>query len=233
MKSTQSGETQSEERVHTPASLLFQLRNTLEERDMLVADAVNELPPPGAFVEFEGALKRNPIVEVLDSFSEMMALAETFDDSSSSGHKPAGGSGKKKVAPKSQESEYSAVKRQMERLSESIKAGESIDLTAPNIRDSYSAVITLETSYLNDPGMADVVDGQFRVLGKVVRRVHDESESISLLRKTAISKMPPKQLESIFGELQSLSTTEDFDLPQISWDVHGPAIQVIPIAIYA
>lgn len=230
---TQSGEVRSEERVHTPASLLYQLRNKLSERGLLCDRPEDDPPKPGSFVEFEGSLKRNPIVEVLDSFAEMMDLAEAFDSSGPNSPQTTGPKGKKKGNAGKKESEYVEVKKQMQRLSESLKAGDSIDLTASDVSSQYSAVITLETRYLNDPTMSDLVDGNFRVLAKVVRSVASDDESISLLRKTAISKMPPRQLEEVFGALQALSTNQSFDLPEISWEVHGPAIQVIPIAIYA
>ena len=234
--SLQAGETQAEERVHTPASLLYQLRNSLSEADLLITPEGDNLPYPGQFVEFQAALRRNPIVEVLDSFAEMMELAEAFGSHDSRGGGNPGSqnkSGRGKGGRKRADSEYAEIKKQMTRLSESLKAGDSIDLTAPDVAGAYNAVITVETKYLNDPAMADLVDGNFRVLGKVVRQVSSSSESISLLRKTALSKMPPRQLDQVFGALQGLSSTEEFDLPEISWETQGPAIQVIPVAIYA
>ncbi len=81
-KSSGSEETSSssQERVHTPASLFFQLRNLLVEKEYLKEATDHELPKAGDFVEFEGYLKRNPIVETIDSLAEMMDMADAFED---------------------------------------------------------------------------------------------------------------------------------------------------------
>ncbi|NJN45663.1 MAG: hypothetical protein HC808_03305 [Candidatus Competibacteraceae bacterium] len=76
-----SGENKlSEERVHTPASLFYQLRNILLEKKLLKILSIDVPPEPGDIVEFEASLKRNPIVETIDSLSEMMNIAMVFDD---------------------------------------------------------------------------------------------------------------------------------------------------------
>jgi len=72
--------TSSHERVRTSASFFFQLRNLLIERKYLNKASEDGLPKAGEFVEFEGFLKRNPIVETIDSFAEMMSIAENFDE---------------------------------------------------------------------------------------------------------------------------------------------------------
>lgn len=178
----------SEERVHTPASLFFQLRNLLVEKNYLIEPSNDDLPKAGEFVEFEGYLKRNPIIETMDSLSEMMAIAETFED------KPQN-KGKQVV---NQMSENQKIRQQMIKFSDSLKAGNTIDLTSKSLKTNYSAVITVETAFLNDPLMSDLVDGQFKVIGKVIKSVDDATDSINLLRKTALSKLPPSMLLEAF-----------------------------------
>lgn len=74
-----AGTTASEERIHTPASLFYQLRTLLVERGHLTS--LEETPPnPGDFIEFEGALERNPIVETIDSMAAMVGIAKEIED---------------------------------------------------------------------------------------------------------------------------------------------------------
>jgi hypothetical protein len=220
-----SGENKlSEERVHTPASLFYQLRNILLEKKILKVLSEKVSPEPGDIVEFEASLKRNPIVETMDSLSEMMNLAILFDDK---------GTSQKGQKRNNQGSEYQKIQKQMIAFSESLKTGDTIDLTADNLSTNHAAVITVETEFLNDPMMSDLVDGKFRILGKVIRSLDAESESISLIRKTALSKMPTPILEQTFGHLSTLESEKGFGIPQLKWEIPGPALQILPVAIYA
>lgn len=214
--------TSSQERVHTPASLFFQLRNILLEKGYL-KEANEELPQAGDFVEFEGFLKRNPIVETIDSLAEMMDIAEAFED------KPQ----QQKKGGRNQTSENQKVKQQMVKFSDALKAGSTIDLSSASLKAGYTAVVTVETCFLNDPLMSDLVDGQFKIIGKVIKSVNDSSESINLLRKTALSKMPSALMIEALGHLSSLGSEQGFDIPELKLEIEGPAIQVLPIAIYA
>lgn len=224
-KSSGSEETSasSQERVHTPASLFFQLRNLLIEKNYLKESSGEVLPKAGDFVEFEGFLKRNPIVETIDSLAEMMDMAEAFED------KPQ----PKKGSAANKPSEYQKIKQQMVRFSDSLKAGSTIDLSSASLEEGYTAVVTVETGFLNDPLMSDLVDGQFKIIGKVIKSVSDSSDSINLLRKTALSKMPSELLLQAIGHLSSLGSEQGFDIPELKMEIEGPAIQVLPIAIYA
>ncbi|WP_413665449.1 hypothetical protein ACG1BZ_09750 [Microbulbifer sp. CNSA002] len=220
---SEGSNTSSQERVHTPASLFFQLRNLLLEKGYL-KETEEELPKAGEFVEFEGFLKRNPIVETIDSFAEMMDIAEAFED------KP---QPKKGNRNSSEQSEYKKIRQQMVRFSGALKAGSTIDLSSTSLKGAYTAVVTVETGFLNDPLMSDLVDGQFKIIGKVVKSVDDSSDSINLLRKTALSKMPSEVMLQAMTHLSSLGSKQGFDIPELKMEIDGPAIQVLPIAIYA
>ena len=125
------------------------------------------------------------------------------------------------------------TRKQMLSFTDSLKAGETIDLTTEKLKSGHKAVLTLELQFLNDPMMSDLIDGQFKVLGKVIRSIYNETESISLIRKTAMSKMPPALLKDMFSKLSELSDTQGFSIPKLEWEVKGPVIQVIPISIFA
>lgn len=81
--------------------------------------------------------------------------------------------------------------------------------------------------------MSDLIDGKFKVLGKVIRSINDETDSMSLIRKSAMSKMPSSVLTRMFSKLGELTDTQGFNIPKLEWEVKAPVIQVIPISIFA
>jgi len=220
----QTSHSSQEERVHTPASLFSMLRNTLVEKNYLRKLEAGSTVKTGDIVEFTAKLKRNPIVEAMDILNETMSIALAFEDKSTPAVK-----GQKKPT----DNGNSIIKKQIETLLISLKSGNTIDITASNLLSGHNAVITLETVYLNDPAMADLVDGEFKVIGKVIRNIDKPDESINLMRKAVLSKLPEPLLEQFINQLSSLSQLQGWDIPELVVKVEGPAIQVLPIAIYA
>ena len=214
-RSKRKGSQKSEERVHTPASLLFNLRNLLIQTKYVKELTENFIPSPGDIIEFEGDLRRNPVIETLDSLLEIMKTTIIFS----------------KDSPEKIETQKKERKK-LKKLSDSLKVGNTIDLIAEELISEYKAVITVECDFLNDPLMSDLVDGRFKILGKVIRKV-GEDDAINLLRKSALSKMPPPVLSDLLSIFKQLSSTYQFNLSELQTEIQGPAFQVIPIAIYA
>ena len=213
----------TEERIHTPASLFYTLRNSLKNQNFFVVDDQNVRPTPGAIVEFQATLKRNPVIETMDAMSQLMDLATSF------GMFQTPQRGKKTT----QRTEYEQTKKQIESFSKSLKVGDSIDLTTDDLKSGYKAIVTIERQYLNDPLMSDLVDGKFNVLGKVIRSIPSDNDAISLIRKSAISRMPSSVLTEVSGGLQKIIESNEFDFPKLEWEIKGPVIQVIPISIFS
>ena len=211
--------TTTEDRIHTPASLFIALRSILNNKKYLkhIDDGVEILP--GDLVEFSTVLKRNPLIETLESFIEIIEMIKSFEG------KPQKGKNKKN-------DKMSTVKSQMSSLLSSLKGGDTMDLTTPSLLSSHRAVISIETQNLNDPTMSDLVDGTFKVVGKVTRSVKEGEGSISLNRKSAFNRLPSSALEQFKVAFQVPELAE-MDLPELEWEIKGPAIQVLPIAIFA
>ena len=71
----------------------------------------------------------------------------------------------------------------------------------------------------------EIVDGKFKILGKVAK-VCDQDEKIDLLRNTSLS---------IFKEMLSgfnADSNHDMNISALETNVQGPALLIIPIAIY-
>ncbi len=219
--------TTASERVHTPASLLFTLRNLLFEKNVLRPHSKESPPKPGEFVEFTASLRRNPLIEGLDSVVELLDIAAVFSDPTKQGQ----GGGKKGGAQG--QGDLKHLRGQLESLSTSLKAWGTQDLVADLLPTGGRALLTVEDKFLNDPSLSNLIDGTFRVIGKVIRSVDDSKGSISLLRKTAMSRLPPGMLQTLTGSLASLQQNHGFTMPAMEVEVKGPVFQLLPLAIFA
>jgi len=221
----------SAEKVHTPTSLFAKLRSILRERDLLhdLTDQERKADlRSGEFVEFRAILRKNPLIDTMEGFEELMNLFLPFVDSSTGsaqGHKKQGG---KATDPNR------LVLSQMDAIVKALTSSGSIDLLAEVAADDkLRAVVTTDPSYFNDPSMSEIIDGEFRVLGKVTRVVTEESrETINLLRKTSFGRFQQQIIDQLTQRF-SEATDVGLSFPQMETEVTGPAIQVIPIAIFS
>lgn len=212
-----------EERIHTPASLFYRLRNQLKEEGLLHKVSEGYDPKVHDLVEFAASMVRNPLVQTMDSMISLMEMAVLFTDEGTPS----------KSQQKQAKRENERILEQLSAFLDKLKTGDTIDIIAEGIAGEFRAVVTLETEYLNDPTMADLVEGKFMVVGKVIRTVADADGAISLIRKSALTVMPKSVLEDVMRSFQQLSDKEGFNLPNLNWELPGPAFQVIPIAMFA
>ena len=212
-----------QEKVHTPASLFQNLRQILLDENALRTVDENFKPQPHQLIEFTASLQRNPLIQTMDSFISIMEMAIVFNvDSQPS-------KGKKQNIDQNK-----IIKKQMENFLEKLKAGDTVDIVTNPLPCNYRAVITLETEYLNDPTMSDLVEGQFNALGKVIRVIDkDKDDSISLIRKTSLSMMPEHIFDNMISTFDQLSAQKGFKIPEMEWEIKGPVMQIIPVAIFA
>jgi hypothetical protein len=221
----------SAQKVHTPTSLFAKLRAILKERDLL-RDLTDERGRDdlgsGEFVEFRAVLRKNPLVDTMEGFKELMNLFLPFVDSSTgspqSQKKPAG----KALDPNR------LVLSQMDVIVKALTGSGSIDLVAEVAgNDKLRAVVTTDPSYFNDASMSEIIDGEFRVLGKVTRVISEGSEeTINLLRKTSFGRFQRQIIDQLTKHFSG-ATDVGLNFPQMDTEIAGPAIQVIPIAIFS
>ena len=219
---TEQTQQKEEQRIHTPASLFYRLRNRLKHDDLLKVLSEGS-PNEHELIEFGASMVRNPLIQTMDSFMSLLEMAFLFEDPGPTGKGP---------QRKQSKQEKEIVMKQITGFNEKLRSGDTIDMVANDIDGGHRAIVTVEMKYLNDPTMADLVDGPFTVVGKVIRSV-PKGKSISLIRKSALSLMPTNTLSQMMGSLQELSNTSGFNLPDLTLELPGPAFQVIPIAIFA
>lgn len=227
-----SERTSTEERIHTPASLFFRLRQMLFDRQLVTVLGSGPTLETGALIELTSQLRRSPLHTALDSFLSVGKLFLAFQstDQLQPSFKKA------RQAPVRQADSSDGMRRVMEQIAavrESLTAGSSVDLVSAALPDGTRAVVTLESDFLNDPTMADLLDGHFSVLGKVIRVVPQGEAGISLVRRGAFGGLKSGFLEQMMAGLNADEVNDYFEFPALEMRIDGPAFHVIPLAIYA
>lgn len=209
------------EKVHTNVSLLSKFRDFLINEKILKAELDFSKIQVGDFVEVDGELQKNPLINYMDIFVDIFRLADIFTEEPQLGNK---------TQAKNQKQQDSKILKQIKSFSEELKHSGTIDFILSDERGTI--VLSAQEQYLANDNVSEILGGHFKVLGKVISICKDEKENIDLLRKTTLSVLSEKMLEEMFSGFKN-SDTEQFNLPELVTKITGPAAIVIPVAIYA
>ena len=231
-QSHESGEEREEERIHTYGSLMNRLIKNLNESQKIKNvsnseswDEINEFD----FVILQGKFIPNPIVKSfrnIDSLFDMLialGLDEQLPNSEQS------------LPPQNTgDSEAPSINFLKEMINKVIS-----DLE----RENYQKyVIELKGSpelkvisyffneYIRDRAGVELPYGEFNLLGKVVRKIEGD-ESFDLLQGSVIGFS--EEIINGFKEPFENMKEQGFEIPEIFTEVNAPALQVIPIAVFA
>lgn len=211
---------QEQEKIHTPSSLFNNLKDRLF-KDKMVKKVTNNLNgiQAGEFVEVTGVLKINPLISMMENMIQLMELATAINGD---------GTGKK---AKQQNLEDKITINQMKAFTNGLKVDGMVDMICE--LDDFAggkAVLPIYMDYFFNGNSVEVIDGKFKVLGKVAK-VCDENSKIDLLRNTSLSLFK----ENILGKMLDVFNNElnqDINVGEIETIIKGPALLIIPIAIY-
>ena len=209
------------EKVHTNVSLLSKFRNFLIDEKILKSELDFSKIQVGDFVEIDGELEKNPLINYMDIFVDIFRLADIFTEEPKLGNK---------TQAKNQKQQDSKILKQIKSFSEELKHSGTIDFILSDERGTI--VLSAQEQYLANDNVSEILGGHFKVLGKVISICKDENENIDLLRKTTLSVLSEGMLEEMFSDFKN-SDMEQFNLPELVTKITGPAAIVIPVAIYA
>lgn len=218
-----SGENEniSKEKVHTNVSLLSKFRSFLVNEKILKSYSDVSGMQIGDFIEVEGELQKNPLINYMDIFVDFFRLIEIFTDKP----KPGG-----RTQSKNQKQQENVNLNQIKSFAEELKHSGTIDFILSD--ENGTVVLSVQERYLANDNVSEILGGHFKVLGKVISICKDESESIDLLRKTTLSSLSEELLTEMFSSFEN-DNMKQFNLPELKTKIHGPAVIVIPVAIYA
>ena len=175
----------------------------------------------GDFIEVEGELQKNPLIDYMECFIDLFRMIDIFSE------KPELGTKNQKGKEKQQEN---ATLRQIKAFTEELKHTGTIDFILSDKKGTV--VLSAQEQYLANDNVSEIIGGRFKILGKVISICKNESEDIDLLRKTSLSILPEELLTEMFSGFNN-EGFKNFNLPMLRTKINGPAIMVIPIAIYA
>lgn len=210
-----NGETVIEERTHTPVSLFQKLKGLLDNEKLINRDITNL--SVGDFVEVQGTLKNNPVIDMLSGFKELMALANLFTDN------------KHKNSRRDNLMANSKFNAQIDGLIKGLQADGKKDIICE--ANGMSVVLPTDENYFLNNNMSEVTDGNYKILGKVIRICIDDGE-ISLLRNTVFSKLQLDKMEEFQKMFSDPSLSQFVGDDGIKTVITNPVIMIIPIAIY-
>lgn len=164
-----SGEKKQEEqwvskeaRFHTSASLFSEFRRQLIEHDMLTCMASDSLDiheiQIGDFIEVEGALMKNPLIDILEKFISVYRMSKIFSEPVAVGHK--------KQASQKELAEDAQI-QQMRALLEELRVTGTLDFVLKS--DRASLVLSAQEKYLENDNISELIGGNFKILGKVIK----------------------------------------------------------------
>lgn len=217
------GENESivKEKIHTNVSLLSKFRGFLVQQKILKSDLDFLKMQVGDFIEVEGELQKNPIINYMDSFIDLFRMANIFAEQPQVGVK---------TQARNQKKKDDEIVKQIKLFADELKHSGTIDFILSD--NKGTTVLSVQEQYLANDNISEIIGGHFKVLGKVIFICKEDTENIDLLRKTSLSILQEDLLNEMFAEFKT-EDMKQFNLPELKTKIEGPAAIVIPIAIYA
>lgn len=203
------------EKVHTNVSLLSKFRSFLVEQKILKSDLDFSKMQVGDFIEVEGELQKNPIINYMDSFIDLFRMVDIFTEQPQT----------KKSKPREDE-----TVTQIKSFAEELKHSGTIDFILSD--EKGTTVLSVQEQYLANDNISEIIGGHFKVLGKVISICKEDTENIDLLRKTSLTILQEDLLNDMFSGFKT-EDMKQFNLPELKTKIISPAVIVIPFAIYA
>ena len=206
----------NEEKTHTTVSLFQNLKCQLDEQNLIKRDidSINI----GDFVELQGILKTNPVIDMLSGLKELMEFANLFSDNKNNN--------KTKAEKFMSNNKFNA---QIDGLIKGLQAGGKKDIICET--EDLSVVLPTDENYFLNGNMTEITDGNYKILGKIVKICKEEGE-ISLLRNTVFSRLQLDKMKEFQELLNDPSLSQFVGEGGIATSVKAPVIMIIPIAIY-
>ena len=211
---------QEQEKIHTPSSLFNNLKGQLFKEKLVkrIEGKIDNIQP-GEFIEISGIIKINPLIRMMENMTRVLELATVMQND---------GTGKK---AKQKNLEDKKTITQMEAFTNSLKANGMVDMICEmNEMNGIKAVLPVYMDYFFNGNSSEIVDGKFKILGKVAK-VCDQDEKIDLLRNTSLSIFKESLLEEMLSGFNA-DSNHDMNIGALETNVQGPALLIIPIAIY-
>lgn len=226
------GQNIESQRYHTYGSLLQRLRSLLLRDKLLTKfSGVKEdwsALKPHSFVEIRGKFRLNPLTGSLETLDRLLKLLELFAKPQNSANR-----NKPKLVTNTTGNlpleEIKKIRIVLQGMIDDLE-NQDIRILVIDLENSYHAVAYIFKEYLRDHSMTELLNKEYKLLGKIVDKKSGQNESISLIQGTGIGGLDDTSLAEFISKLSELKGT--IKLPEIETEIKSPALQIIPIAIY-
>jgi hypothetical protein len=259
-KSAESTDQTDSDRTHTYGSLLHRLRNALEEAGRLrkpTSSAEAELLGFGDFVELRGIVGANPFTHGLRQALSLVELIETAspdlpEESTKTRSRSSGGrttqsnserQAEEKVAKADDEKreQRQAMKNGValvRKMTEQVEREGTQTVVLDCTQISYKAVATLFTANLRDRSMSEIMNREFRILGKITRHLPPgDGDRVDLLTASGISALSEPIIDKLSETLPGVKPAEGnaespVKIQRLISKIDPPVLEIVPIALY-
>ena len=168
----------SEKKVHTPSSLFSKLRRNLKEvglvNEIITIEDFNQLES-GMFVEFKAVLSKNPLIDSLERIIQLMEMALPFTEESQVMPQV---KGKRKDTQKPTQNKV--ILDKLKGLTAELSKSSSIEIFGEIAGTEINAVLSAKADYFINQNIEELIDGEYRIFGKVIRTISLESGNLSI-----------------------------------------------------
>lgn len=217
-------EGRSTERFHTYGSLLNKLRSILEDEGLLKEVTSIESwqsAQPSDFVEIHGKFVPHPLRKSMQTLVEIIDFLLLLE----------GVPGVKPFNNSSQSEMFKKMRKLIEGLAKDFEP-ESIQTYIVELLGlpENKVVVKLFSEYIRDRSGRELPYGEFTMLGKVIRKIN-KGDAINLIQGSVFSSLSDEFTSKFLEAFKGLESS-GIKIPQMTTSINGPAIQIIPIAIY-
>lgn len=234
--SSSSSDVSEAELTHTYGSLLNRLRRYLVSEDLVVPESSGHDPRyrVGDFVEFSGVIRSNPFTGSFERLQRMLDLAGAAVGNQLSNPPSSGGHGQKRPdrqSAKSQKQELKVAEDVLHRITKDVEREGTNTLVVERSSGEYKAVVTIFERYLRDRAISELLNRDFRVLGKIARHLPKGAiEGVDLLASSGVAGFQSELLDPLSQAMNPFTETQGLQMPTPV--VPPPVIEILPIAIY-
>lgn len=233
-----SGEVAAGERTHTYGSLLHRLRGHLLDHGLVrgAPDSPSGEPSVGSFVEFAGVVRPNPFTDAFEKLRRMLQLGGMGLALETATQPRRGKQARQPRVPSAAAppTPVNAMVELLEGLTEAVEreGTKTIVMNASDGTD-YTGVLTLFDAYLRDRSMSELLNREFRVLGKIARHLPPGSqEGVDLLASSGLAGFPEEIVQELTSAAAEVLQPNADDHRHLATTIGPPAIEIVPIAVY-
>lgn len=224
------------EKYYTYGSMMNKLLNKLDDEKLVKTlsdeDSWNQLELYD-FVEIQGKFKPNPLSDSFNKIQNMVDLilkipilnTDTTTKNKNTNRNNKSNNKNKNYKPKEIKN-MENINEMFKSINESLEK-ENSQKYIIEINSKYSCILNLFNEYIRDNSGLELPYGNFKVLGKVIKKI-GKDEEYNLLEETPFA-LSDELIKALIESLETVN--EQINLPEITI-ITNNCIQIIPIAIY-